>query len=71
MMLGHSPKPNNIMPYNIRKVKGGFKVCKKVGDKKCLPGKSVSKKKAQKRIAAVYMNESFDALVQRILSELL
>jgi len=55
------------MPYNIRKIKGGYKVCKKIGDKKCLPGKSASKSKAQKRIAAVYVNESFDEAVARFL----
>lgn len=59
------------MPYNIKKVKSGYKVCKKVGNKKCLPGKSVSKKKAQKRIAAVYMNENFDQAVQRLLRTLI
>jgi hypothetical protein len=58
------------MPYNIKKTKGGYKVCKKVGDKKCLPGKSKSRKKAQKRIAAVYMNESFNDFVNRILKTL-
>ena len=58
------------MPYNIRKTSGGYKVCKKVGDKKCLPGKSASRKKAQKRIAAVYINENFNQAVERILNSL-
>jgi hypothetical protein len=59
------------MPYNIRKTSKGYKVCKKVGNKKCLPGASVSKEKAQKRIAAVYANESyeFDAFVKSILKK--
>jgi hypothetical protein len=55
------------MPYNIKKIKSGYKVCKKTGDKKCLPGKSATHTKAQKRIAAVYANESFDETVQRFL----
>ena len=58
------------MPYNIHKTKGGFKVCKKVGDKKCLPGKSKSKKMAQKRIAAVHFNESFNQNINRLLKTL-
>jgi hypothetical protein len=58
------------MPYSIHKVKGGFKVCKKTGDKKCLPGKSASRKKAQKRIAAVHINENFNQAVERILNSL-
>jgi hypothetical protein len=59
------------MPYNIKKTNGGYKVCKKKGDKKCLPGKSKSKTMAQKRIAAVYMNENFDDLVNSYLKQLL
>lgn len=59
------------MPYNIRKASKGYKVCKKVGDKKCLPGTSASKEKAQKRIAAVYANESyeFDVFVESLLKK--
>ena len=60
-------QPNNIMPYNIRKVKGGYKVCKKHGNKKCMPGKSVTRKKAQARIIAASINESFNEAVERIL----
>ena len=58
------------MPYNIRKVKGGYKVCKKVGDKKCMPGKSKTLKKAKARIIAAHINESFNDVVNRILSGL-
>ena len=58
------------MPYNIKKSSSGYKVCKKKGDKKCLPGKSKSKSMAQKRIAAVYANESFDQTVNNILKHL-
>ena len=55
------------MPYNIRKVKGGYKVCKKIGDKKCMPGKSATRKMAKKRIIAASINESFNEAVDRIL----
>ena len=55
------------MPYNIRKVKGGFKVCKKLRNKKCMPGKSKSRKIAQKRIIAASLNESFNEAVTRLL----
>jgi hypothetical protein len=58
------------MPYNIKKQEGGYKVCKKIGNKKCLPGKSKSKAMAQKRIAAVHMNESFNGRVDGILKSL-
>ena len=55
------------MPWNIKKSTGGYKVCKKIGNKKCLPGKSKSRKQAQKRIAAIYVNEKFDQVVERFL----
>ena len=55
------------MPYNIRKVKGGYKVCKKFGNKKCMPGKSKTHKMAQKRIIAASLNESFNEAVDRLL----
>jgi len=58
------------MPYSIRKVKGGYKVCKKVGDRKCMPGKSVTRKKAKARIIAASINESFDEAVNKILKKL-
>lgn len=60
----------NNMPYNIRKQGSEFKVCKKIGNKKCLPGKSKSKAMAQKRIAAIHMNESFNERVDKILKSL-
>jgi hypothetical protein len=59
------------MPYNIKKQGSGFKVCKKIGNKKCLPGESKSKSMAQKRIAAIHMNENFDVLVNKILNSLI
>ena len=59
------------MPYNIRKVTGGYKVCKKFGDRKCLPGKSKSKEMAKKRITAVSMNENFDQIVNDLLKTLI
>jgi hypothetical protein len=58
------------MPYNIKKQGSDFKVCKKIGNKKCLPGKSKSKAMAQKRITAIHMNESFNQRVDSILKSL-
>jgi hypothetical protein len=55
------------MPYDIKKIKGGYIVCKKYGNKKCMPGKSKSHKIAQKRIIAANLNESFNQTVNRIL----
>jgi len=58
------------MPYNIRKVKGGYKVCKKIGNKKCMPGKSATREMAKKRIIAASINESFNDAINRILKTL-
>ena len=45
------------MPYIIKKVKNGYKVCKnKPNDKSCLVGSSVSRDMAQRRIRAILYN---------------
>lgn len=58
------------MPYKIKKVKGGYKVCKKLGSK-CFSKKPLSKSKAQKQIAAIYANESFKTNLNTIVSALI
>jgi hypothetical protein len=59
------------MPFNIKKTGKGYKVCKKTGNHKCISGASKSREKAQKRIAAIYANESFDSCCDRVLSNIL
>ncbi len=58
------------MPYNVRKKKGGYKVCKPTG--KCFSKKTMTKGQAEKQRRALYANveESFNQLVERLLSEL-
>lgn len=51
------------MPYKIKRTKGGYKVCKKYGSKKCFSKKSLSKKKAKAQLRAIGYyshNESID-----------
>jgi hypothetical protein len=64
------------MPYTVKKVKGGYKACKK-GDSKCFSKKPLTKKKAVKQIGAIAssekrqketQNESFDSTVNKLLS---
>jgi hypothetical protein len=64
------------MPYNIRKSKAGYRVrYKKSGKMHTIPGASVSKEKARKRIAAIEINkhvhESFNQVVENILKTLI
>jgi hypothetical protein len=64
------------MPYNIQKSKSGYKVQYKKGRKThTVPGSSVSKEKAKKRIAAIeiskHTNENFDQAVNNLLKLLL
>ena len=47
------------MPYTIKKVKDGYKVCKKFGKSKCFSKKPLSKKKATAQMRAIGMHESF------------
>lgn len=44
------------MPYKLTKTKKGWKVCKKRA-KKCFSKSPLSKQKAIKQIAALYINE--------------
>jgi len=57
------------MPYKIKKVKGGYKVCKKLGKKKCFSHKPLSKEKAKAQMYAMIKNESID--LKKIIAELL
>ena len=64
------------MPYNIQKSKAGYKVrYKKGGKMHTIPGASVSKEKAKKRIAAIEINkhvhECFDQVVSNLLKTLI
>jgi hypothetical protein len=64
------------MPYNIQKTKSGYKVRYKKNSKMhTIPGASVSKEKAKKRIAAIeiskHAHESFDQTVNNLLKTLL
>lgn len=46
------------MPYKIKKVKDGFKVCKKDDESVCFSKKPLTKEKAKKQMAALYLNEN-------------
>lgn len=49
------------MPYKIKKVKDGYKVCKKNKPSKCFSKKGMSKDNAKKQMAAIAINEkSYD-----------
>jgi hypothetical protein len=65
------------MPYTVKKVKGGFKACKK-GGKKCFSKKPLTKKQAVKQIGAIVSeenrsvnNESFDEMINKYLNHYL
>jgi hypothetical protein len=66
------------MPYTVKKVKGGFKACKK-NNKKCFSNKPLTKKKAVKQIGAIsseekrnkVKKESFDDLINQYLNHYL
>jgi hypothetical protein len=64
------------MPYNIQKSRVGYKVrYKKNGKMHTVPGASVSKEKAEKRIAAIEINkhahENFNQVVSNLLKTLI
>jgi len=52
------------MPYKIKKVKGGYKVCKKNNDDKCFSNDSLTKKKAKDQMQAIIANESFEEYIK-------
>lgn len=65
------------MPYTVKKVKGGYKACKKKGGK-CFSKKPLTEKQAVKQIGAIASSEkrqeetkkeSFDSLVNTLLSQ--
>lgn len=59
------------MPYKIKKVSGGYKVCKKQGSK-CFSKKPFpSKKAALKQMRAIIVNETFDDAVNKLLKQYL
>ena len=45
------------MPYNLKKYKSGYKVCKK-NSSKCFSKKPLTKQKAENQMKALYANES-------------
>ena len=62
------------MPYTVKKVKGGFKACKKKGGK-CFSKTPMTKEKAVKQIGAIASSEkgvskeSFDTLINKYLAD--
>ncbi len=47
------------MPYIIKKVNKGFKVCKTSQPKKCFSNKPITKKQAIKQKIAIILNSNF------------
>jgi len=45
------------MPYILRKIKDGYKVCKKNEPKKCFSNNPLTKEKATRQMKAIYANE--------------
>lgn len=50
------------MPYILRKIKDGYKVCKKNEPTKCFSKKPLTKEKATRQMKAIYANEDSDDL---------
>jgi len=46
------------MPYELKKFKNGYKVCKKIGDKKCYSNRPLNYKTAYKQRQAIGISES-------------
>ena len=46
------------MPYKLKKVGSGYKVCKKLGKQKCFSKKSLPKERAKAQMRAIIANES-------------
>lgn len=57
------------MPYELRKVKGGWKVGKK-GSSKTYSKKAMTKEKAKAQMSALYANESFEIRLNKKLKQL-
>lgn len=59
------------MPYKIKKVNGGYKVCKTTG--KCFSKKPLSKKKATAQRAAIQINsyESKENSLEKLIESVL
>lgn len=53
------------MPYTVKKVDDGFKVCKKDDLKKCFSKRPMSKRKAEKQKLAIVINESFKKMLNK------
>jgi hypothetical protein len=59
------------MPYKVKKIGSGYKVCKKAGNK-CFSKKThPSKKAANKQLKAIMANESYDNIVNSYLKKYL
>jgi hypothetical protein len=59
------------MPYKLKKINGGYKVCKTSG--KCFSKKPLSKKKAEAQRAAIAINtyESSNTSLIRLIEDVL
>lgn len=58
------------MPYTIKKIKNGYKVCKPTG--KCFSKKPLTHKQAKKQLTALHINTKesfFVSIVKDILTE--
>lgn len=60
------------MPYKIKKTKGGYKVCKKRGNK-CFSKKPLPKEKAKAQLSAIglHTHESKTISLQNLIEEVL
>lgn len=54
--FGRGKAAGASMPYAIKRVKGGYKVCKRDGARKCFSKKPLAQKKAKKQLAAMVIN---------------
>lgn len=54
------------MPYEIKKFKDGYKVCKK-GGKKCFSNKPIPKDRAEAQMRALYASESLETKLHSVL----
>jgi dissimilatory sulfite reductase (desulfoviridin) alpha/beta subunit len=54
------------MPYRLKKIKSGYKVCKPSG--KCFSKKPLSLKKAKKQLTALHINTNENMFVKLVLN---